>query len=53
MVLPGGRWYSHWRVEDGVADVITTGQMLLPWVNIYFNFSSGMLYRMEKTKTWQ
>ena len=25
MVLPGGRWYSHWRVEDGVADVITTG----------------------------
>ena len=34
MVLPSGRWYSHWRVEDGVADVITTGQMLLPWVNI-------------------
>ena len=28
-----------------MADFITTGQMLWPWVNIYFNFSSGMLYR--------
>ena len=45
MVLPSGRWYSHWRVEDGVADVITTGLMLLPWVNLYFNLSSGMSYR--------
>ena len=28
-----------------MADVITTGQMLWPWVNVHFNLSSGMLYR--------
>ena len=28
-----------------MVDVITTGQMLWPWVNVYFNLSSGMLYR--------
>ena len=47
-----GWWYCQvadgtatggWRM--GVADVITTGLMLIPWVNIYFNLSSGMLYR--------
>ena len=38
MLLPSGRCYSHYRVGDGtVADVITTGQMLLAWVNVYFS----------------
>ena len=35
MLLPSGRCYGHCRVGDGtVADVITTGQMVLPWVSI-------------------
>ena len=35
MLLPSGRCYGHYRVGDGtVADVISTGQMVLPWVNI-------------------
>ena len=35
MLLPSGRCCGHCRVGDGsVADVITTGKMLLPWVNI-------------------
>ena len=33
MLLPSGRWNSHYRVGGcWVVDVITTGQMLLPWV---------------------
>ena len=35
MLLPSGKCYGHYRVGDGtVADVITTGQIVLPWVNI-------------------
>ena len=35
MLLPSGRCYGHSRVGDGtVADVITPGQMVLPWVSI-------------------
>ena len=34
--MPSGRWNGHSRVGDGfVADVITTGQMVLPWVNVF------------------
>ena len=36
MLLPSGRWNGHCRVGDGfVAYVITTGQMVLPWVNVF------------------
>ena len=48
MLLPSGRWYGHYRVGDGsVADVITTGQMVLPGVNIlfYFSLTSEMISR--------
>ena len=46
MLLPSGRCCGHCRVGDGtVADVITTGQMVLPWVNIYFSLSSQMFSR--------
>ena len=37
MLLPSGRWNSHCRVDGGlVVDVITTRQMVLPWVNGLF-----------------
>ena len=36
MLLPSGRWNGHCRVGDGlVADVITTRQMVLPWVSVF------------------
>ena len=36
MLLPSGRCYGHCRVgDDTVADVITTGQMVLPWANLF------------------
>ena len=37
MLLPSGRWNGHCRVGGSlVVDVITTRQMVLPWVNDLF-----------------